>query len=102
MAIKVISLDTLKDGSIDETIQSAFREVIADIKDENKDAQKRRKVVVTFLIDPTPDRAGAKMTTEVKTTLAGQNKSGAMLFFEKKGGQIIAHDEDPAQGKLLK
>lgn len=97
---QIITLDTVKDGKVMEQIQAAFRELIADIKNEEKDAQHRRQVVIKLNFDPTPDRAAAKMTVEVKTTLGRHNQIGSMLFFEKKGKEIIAHDEDPAQGKL--
>lgn len=97
----IISLDTVKDGQLMEQIQSAFREIIADIKSEEKDAQHRRQVTIKLNFDPTPDRAAVKMTAEIKSVLGRHNQIGAMLFFEKKGKEIIAHDEDPAQGKLV-
>lgn len=97
---QIIALDAVKDGKVMEQIQSAFREVIADIKDENKDAQHRRQVTIKLNFDPTPDRAAVKMTAEVKNVLGRHQQIGAMLFFEKKGKEIIAHDEDPNQGKL--
>ncbi len=96
----IISLDTVKDGHLMEEIQAAFREVIADVKNEQKDAQHRRQVTIKMNFDPTPDRAAIKMTAEIKCTLGRHNQIGAMLFIEKKGKELIAHDEDLAQGKL--
>lgn len=97
---QIIALDAVKDGKVMEQIQAAFREIIADIKDENKDAQHRRQVTIKLNFDPTPDRAAVKMTAEVKSVLGRHQQIGAMLFFEKKGKETIAHDEDPNQGKL--
>lgn len=37
MAVKIISLDDLKDGRVGEEIQNAAREIIADIQNENKE-----------------------------------------------------------------
>jgi len=96
----IISLDAIKDGKLMEQIQAGFREILADIKNEEKDAQHRRQVIVKFTFDPTPDRQASKMTVQVKTALGSHNQIGAMLFFEKKGKEIIAHDESPDQGKL--
>ena len=47
-------------------------------------------------------RAGFKMTVEIKSVLGRNSQISSMLFFEKKGKELIAHDESPAQGKLLK
>lgn len=98
---QIIALDSVKDGAVMEQIQAAFREIIADIKNEEKDAQHRRQVTIKHNFDPTPDRAAVKMTAQIKSVLGSHNQVGAMLFFEKKGKEIIAHDEDPAQGKLV-
>lgn len=102
MAVQIISLEQLKDGKVNEEFQNAAREVIADIQNENKEPGKRRSITIKIDLDPTEDRKGAKMTTYIKTALAGQRKLGTMLFFEKKGKETIAHDEDPAQQKLIK
>ena len=98
----VIALEELKDGRIMDEIQNAARQVIADIKDENKEAGKRRALIIRIDFDPTEDRKGSNIAVSVKTTLAGARKIGTMLWFEQKGKEIIAHDEDPAQQKLLK
>lgn len=99
---KVIDIDTLKDGKMSEEEQSAHRAVIADIHDENKEAQQRRRVTVIYDYDPTPDRKAAKLTFTVKSVLGRNRSMGTMLAFEKKGKDTIAHDEDPAQMKLAK
>lgn len=102
MATKIIALDELKDGRIGEEIQNAARQIIQDIKDENKEAGKRRALVIRIDFDPTEDRKGSNIAVSVKTTLDGARKIGTMLWFEQKGKEVIAHDEDPAQQKLLK
>lgn len=102
MATKIIALDELKDGRIGEEIQNAVRQIIQDIKDENKEAGKRRALVIRIDFDPTEDRKGSNIAVSVKTTLAGARNIGTMLWFEQKGKEVIAHDEDPAQQKLLK
>lgn len=99
---QVIALDELKDGRIMDEIQNAARQVVADIKDENKEAGKRRALIIRIDFDPTEDRKGSNIAVSVKATLAGARKIGTMLWFEQKGKEVIAHDEDPAQQKLLK
>jgi ABC-type transporter MlaC component len=98
--VQMIALDAVKDGKVMEQIQAAFAEVFADIQNEEKDAQHRRQVVVKFNMDPTVDRKAFKMTMEVKSTLGRHSQVGSMLFFEKKGKNLIAHDESPEQQKL--
>lgn len=102
MASKVISLDDLKDGRIGDEIQNAAREIIADIKNEAKEPGKRRVLIIRVDFDPTEDRKGSNIAVSVKTSLAANRKISTMLWFEKKGSEIVAHDEDPAQGKLIK
>ena len=97
---QIIALDAVKNGEVMNQIQAAFREIISYIQNEEKDAQHRRQVTVKLNFDPTPDRAAVKMTTEVKTTLGRHGQIGALLFFEKKGKETIAHDESPDQQKI--
>jgi hypothetical protein len=101
MATKIIALDELKDGRINEEIQKCASEVIADIQNTDKEPEKRRSLIIRIDFDPTADRKGSAIAVSVKTSLAASRKIGTMLWFEKKGSHTIAHDEDPAQGKLL-
>lgn len=102
VATKIISLDDLKDGRINEEIQKAAAEVIADIQNTEKEPEKRRALIVRIDFDPTADRKGSNISVSVKTSLAAGRKISTMLWFEKKGSATIAHDEDPNQGKLIK
>lgn len=97
---KVIAVDDLKDGLIDDNIQKSFGEILADIQNKEKPAESKRILTAKFVFMPSSDRQQAKLTVETHVMLAPNRPVGTMLFFEEKGDQLIAFDRDPNQQTL--
>lgn len=97
---QIISLDTIKNGDVMQRIQKAFQDIVSDVQNLDKPAEERRAVTIKMTFDPTPDRAAVNMKVEVKTTLGKDGPISGLLFFERKGKIIIAHDEADGQGRL--
>lgn len=108
-------LDQFMQGALSERVGLAMSDVAANIMNLNTDPAKARKIVMTFTIKPSKDRANAEVKLDVKTTLAhampvetsvavGCDEDGQLVLAEKTAqtpGQLNIYGEE-VKPKLMR
>jgi len=86
----VFSLDSLAGGALAEQIQDALDKVLENIADPNTNYKTNRKLTIALTFTPDDKRELAKVTMEVKPTLAAATPSTTRIIIDRnKDGQVV-------------
>lgn len=112
------SIVQMAKGAIEERIDLEMTRILENILDTNTKATAKRKLTVTFEIQPDDERSTLSVSASAKSTLAPTNPVATALYVGKAGDEIQAvemtaqipgqtdifggEQEIPAQLKLVK
>lgn len=98
------TLDNFCGGSLKEILEVEFLKISANIGDPNTSAKAPRKLTLTFIFKPYPDRSGASVHIEPpKEGLAGLDTSECVgtVYFAKRDGKFRMFSRDMRQELLF-
>ena len=96
-----LSLATLAGGGAIERFDDALVQVVENICDVNTDPKAKRKITLTVTFAPNEERDYGDVSIDCKPTLAPPRPVPTIAFFGKRGGEYIAVESNPKQGKLF-
>jgi hypothetical protein len=88
---KLVEMSKLNDGVAEEFWREALLAVLANIEDPNTAWDAKRKINLTFTIQPTDeDRRSAYIAVECSTKLAGVKPAASVMFIGRHEGMPAA------------
>lgn len=96
-----LNIGNICEGAIPELFDRETRNVLDNIADVSTDAEQVRKLTIELHFKPAPDRKSAVVVAKVHTKLAGVEPTAGSIFFQKRGGKLLAYAEDPRQDRLF-
>lgn len=101
MGPETLTLENICGGALEEVFQREVSRLLANIRDVNTEAEQKRKLVIEFQFDPHPDRSGARVVMQVKTTLANIEPVKGNIHIAGMDGKLAAYPHDPRQELLF-
>jgi hypothetical protein len=93
-----LPLSCLKEGAIEEMVQHALGQVLANVRDPNTSAEAKRSVTVKMDCLPAGDRSAILLDITVTTKLAGFSPVKTLLTIGDDGrGHYTAHEPEQAR-----
>lgn len=83
-----LNLFNICSGAVPELFERELREVFENIADVNTQPTKTRKIILAFDIKPFPDRSGASVSLQCKSTLGAVDAIEGNVYCLKKDGKI--------------
>jgi hypothetical protein len=97
-----VSLLNLSRGAAIERFDHELSKVLANIKDVNTDAKKKRKITLEVVLTPYPDRTGVDVELSCTSKLASLAPvTGGSMFIAKQGEELAAFTHDLRQEPLF-
>jgi hypothetical protein len=87
---RLVTLAGLASGAVEELWQAALAQVLENIDDPNTDADTKRKIALTFDIEPEESRKSAKITFRCAVKTAGVRAVGTSVFIGRHEGRLAA------------
>lgn len=95
------NLHTIGRGGAAELFERELQRVLENIKDANTDPKKKRKIKLTFELEPYADRSGANCNIRVETTLQTPNGVSGTVYIGRLGNAYRGFTQDIRQGDLF-
>lgn len=99
--VEPIGLTTICHGGVPEVFDRELRAVLANITDPNTDAEKTRKITITFTFTPHEDRSGAAVFFTCKAAVQPATVAKSQVFLSRHTGQLKAYGSDARQTALF-
>ena len=96
-----VSLATICGGAVAEVFDRELQEVLKNIDDTNTTPDAKRKITLTFDIEPMADRSGAAVTFSCGSKLAPVAHVKSSVFLHRDGGQLAAYAADVRQQAMF-
>ena len=96
-----LTITNVCEGAVPERFLREIRAVLDNIADTNTSAEAKRKIVLTFELEPTADRRSAQVSFEVTSKTLGAEKKVGTIYFAKRNGRMEAFASDPRQEVLF-
>lgn len=97
---KTVTLVGLADGAVEERFQVELAKVIDNIKDPNTEAEKARRITVTFVFSPDKERRHCGLAIDIAAKLVGPDGLYTDVWVGRHEG-LPAVIEGPQQEKLF-
>ena len=101
MELKNTTINSLAMGAINERLQEALDDVLANMADPDTDPTEQREINLKICIKPEKDRATAKFKITVRSKLASHQPHEGLLFIAKKQGKFVAFEQNPDQLQIF-
>lgn len=99
--VEPIGLTTICHGGVPEVFERELRAILANITDPNTDAEKTRKITITFTFKPHEDRSGAAVFFTCKAAVQPATVAKSQVFLSRHTGQLKAYGSDARQTALF-
>lgn len=87
---KMLKLDKLAGGALQERFDQALKEVMENIADPNTDWKKKRKLTITLTFEAKEDRDLTEVNIDTKTSLAPRRSVGTKIIIDRDlNGEIL-------------
>lgn len=96
-----LTLQNVAGGALPEKFQRALSELLENVRDPNTDPTKQRKITIDVKFKPEESREEAKVSTQVKTSLAPDKPDEGVIFLGRREGELTAVAFDPRQEDLF-
>ena len=97
----VVTLSNIANGAAVELFDHELKRVMANIKDPNADAKKKREVTLKVTLSPYADRSGAEMALSVVSKTVPVNGVRGTLFVGRDAGEYKAYSHDTRQEEMF-
>jgi len=98
---KKLDLSTLAGGAVEEKLQYALQEAVANIADPNTDPKKARKITMTLNLKSNEQRTITTLDIDVKTGLVSPRGISTTLLIDRdNSGKVVTSEiygKDPNQ-----
>jgi len=92
-----LSLATICGGATDEVFSHELAELLKNMTDPNTDAEKKRRITLTFEFRPFADRSGAEVEMSCKTSLVPVASVRTSIYVARDAGRMRAYNRDTRQ-----
>ena len=92
-----IRLDTIADGAAEALFQAELQRVLQNIADPNTDAEATREITIKVRWSPTEERTMAPVRVFATSKLAPVSPAGTVVYIGRRGGKLIAVENNPKQ-----
>jgi hypothetical protein len=98
-----LTLANICQGAVDERFARELGAVLDNIGDPNTPVDKPRELTLKFKFFPFSDRAGAQVTFEIGSKLAGMASLEGTVYLtvDRPTGEVVAYPRDPRQDSLF-
>lgn len=97
----VVTLSNIANGAAVELFDHELKRVMANIKDPNADAKKKREVTLKVVLSPYADRSGAEMQLSVVSKTVPVNGVRGTVFVGRDQGEYKAYSHDTRQEEMF-
>ena len=97
----VVTLSNIANGAAVELFDHELKRVMANIKDPNADAKKKREVTLKVVLSPYADRSGAEMALSVVSKTVPVNGVRGTVFVGRDDGEYKAYSHDTRQEEMF-
>lgn len=98
---EIVTLSNIANGAAVELFDHELKRVMANIKDPNADAKKKREVTLKVTLSPYADRSGAEMSLSVVSKTVPVNGVRGTIFVARDEGEYKAFSHDTRQEEMF-
>jgi hypothetical protein len=96
-----VTIFNIANGALGELFDKELQRVLADVLDPNTKATEVRSITIKVAFRPDESREFSAVGLLVTSSLGKPKPIGAQIFFGRKGGQILALENNPKQSGLF-
>lgn len=96
-----VTLATVGGGALVELFGAELARVLSNIADPNTKATAKRVIKMDVSFFPNKDRNASEITLKCVSVLAGIETVDGHLYIGKRGGKLVAVENDPKQSRLF-
>ena len=98
---ETMNIGNIARGAAPEVFEHALEQVLKNISDINTSATQKRKIVLSFVFEPSETRELGEVTFGCEVKLASLKAAKGNFFISKRGSDIRAYARDPRQDDLF-
>ncbi len=92
-----VTLDTIGGGALSELFAAELSRILDNIADVNTDPKTARKITIEVVVKPNATRDELATSLKCSSKLAGIMTVETRLYVGRRGGKIVAIENDPKQ-----
>ena len=98
--MKKTTLQTLKNGAVVDLFDVEFKNLLANINDENTSPTASRSITIKIEVKPSKTRRDAECRISVTSKLAPIKPAESTLYLDSDDGILAAYEDNPEQQAL--
>ena len=95
-----LALGNFAQGAANELFERELKSVVDNIDDINTSPIVKRKITLTFTIEPDLGRETAKLSVDAKSTLAPVKGASGLTYFGRRNGKLSAYHHNINQTEM--
>lgn len=101
MESRIVTLDTINSGAVIDLFTEEFDKLLANVADDNTEADKVRSISIKLSVKPSKDRSKADTKVEVTSRLAPLKPHESFIVLSSDGSKVQAFTTSPAKQQEL-